>query len=209
MKNRLLDKILDLRQNNELSSNLYLLEVLDLNSGFFYWNNKILFAVKNSSLDEKNSIDTIDLSLRIKIYIDSVDNNPSFKPDYYDVLIYNGNIENDLFETYLNVCKAYIDSDYSIDFVTFFYSIVELFQMPKNQSFNNLIGFFGELLFIQILEKKHHLSLVDFWHYKNLQNKYDFMINDLYVEINDKKIPDIEKYRIAGNRNFSYLLPNI
>ena len=66
---------------------LYLVEAINNDSGFLLGQDKLYFASKNK-VNESDSITTLYLSLRTNVFVNTVENSPSFEPGNYDLLIY-------------------------------------------------------------------------------------------------------------------------
>ena len=61
-------------------------------------------------------------------------------------------------------------------FVKFFFSLSELFQVPKSQEYKNLVGFFGELSFLRFLGNTTSIDLSYCWHKGGSKDKYDITL---------------------------------
>lgn len=196
------------------SSYIYLLKVLNENSAFLYNEKKVYFAIKNILNLNSESIDTTNLSLRTNVFINSVENNPSFKPGYYNILFFNNDLNSDLFSTFVDLCTVYSSENNTKDFISFFYSLITLFQLPKEENFRNLIGFYGELKLIQILFEKYSLDISNSWHKTGSSfDKYDFVFQKINLEVKtstkEENIFKIKHNQIFNDHNNYVALLNI
>lgn len=171
IRNRVIDTIF----NEEL---LYLLYKVNENSGFCYYNKKVIYIIKNFDNLAYKSLDTIFLSLKCNLKIESIEHDSSFSTGYYNVIFYNDNIMEEEFETFINLCYIYSECDKKIRFDEFFFKMSSLFQIPKEESYTNLLGFYGELLFLEKCYLEYNIDLSNNWHIVNAFDKYDFCIND-------------------------------
>lgn len=64
----------------------------------------------------------------------------------------------------------------------FFYSILDMFQLPKEQQFKNLIGLVGELAVLHDIYTKTEIYVGAGWH-ENSTDKYDISYNDSVIEV--------------------------
>ena len=161
--------------NEEL---VYLLYKVNENSGFCYYNGKIIYIIKNFDNLAYKSLDTLFLSLKCNLKIESIELDSTLSTGYYNVIFYNDNIMEEEFETFINLCYIYSECDKKIRFDEFFFKMSSLFQIPKEESYTNLLGFYGELLFLKTCYLDYNIDLSDNWHVVNTFDKYDFCIND-------------------------------
>jgi hypothetical protein len=68
-------------------------------------------------------------------------------------------------------------------FVKFFYSLVNLFQFPREQRFMNLVGLFGELSFLKYVSQVMNKDFSDRWHKTGSADKYDIALDLCNFEI--------------------------
>lgn len=168
-------KVSDAIFNEEL---VYLLYKVNENSGFCFYNKKVIYIIKNSDNLSYKSLDTIFLSLKCNLKIESIELDSSFSTGYYNVIFYNDNIMKEEFETFINLCYIYSECDKKIRFDEFFFKMSSLFQISKEESYTNLLGFYGELLFLEKCCLDYNIDLSNNWHIVNEFDKYDFCIND-------------------------------
>lgn len=161
----------------------YLVQKVDDNSAFFINNEKLYFVVKSTN-EEVRIIRTIYLDLYTHININPNQDESSFKNGYYDVLIYNGLINESMFESFYELCLMFSLGKYEMNFSDFFNALVKLFSMPKENESKNLIGFFGELFLIKEIYEKYHIVITDNWHNNIGSNdKYDFCFKNFSIEV--------------------------
>ena len=177
-------KILQIKDSKTFSDKrLYLLDSLTTKHGFLFGDNKLYYVVKSQGL-ESESIKTTYLSLQTNIYLNTIDDSPSFKPDYYDLLIYTGNFEETFFESFIELCIMYTKSMTILTLSDFFYSLLKLFEIPKETSYSNLIGLFGELSLIKYIYDSYNIDMAKYWHNSlGTNDKYDFSLRDFNLEV--------------------------
>lgn len=163
---------------------LYLLESVNESSGFLCYQDHIVFIVKSNSNDT-GSYKSDYLSLQRNVIISSVENNSSFATGQYDILFFNADIfkDSESFRSFYELCKIYVKSNGLRSFVDFFYSLNSLFKAPKENSFTNAVGMFGELEFIKCMFMKYNLNLSDNWHRNGPRDKYDFVFTKCNLDI--------------------------
>lgn len=196
-----IQKIKKLELYNE--QEIYLINAINHESGFLLNKNKVMFIIKNNEKLDKETIHTEILTLITNIHISSLNNEPSFKSDEYNILIFNGDVSSELFDTYVELCITYVNSHIKIAFLDFFYSLISLFQLPKESKYKNLIGLFGELSFIIIMFQKYGLDISNEWHSGGSSyDKYDFCFNKFNLEIKST-ISNNEIFHIKHNQIFN------
>jgi hypothetical protein len=206
----LIDKINEITNMHNFKKNeTYLIEAINENSGFLIHENRILYIIRNKDKQHNDKIDTQVLSLRTNIFIDTVVNNPKFVPGYYNLLIFNGDYENKLFDTFVNLCNSYSNLKNNKTIVDFFYSLIDLFQLPKEEYFNNVIGLYGELYFIKMIFDKYKVNVSNYWHRSGSSfDKYDFTFGDFNVDakttIKEESIIHL-KHKQVFNDKVNYL----
>ena len=197
--------------NEEL---VYLLYKVNENSGFCFYNKKIIYIIKNFDNLAYKSLDTIFLSLKCNLKIESIECDSSFSTGYYNVIFYNDNIMEEEFETFVNLCYIYSECDKKIRFDEFFFKMSSLFQIPKEESYTNLLGFYGELLFLEKCYLDYNIDLANNWHVVNVFDKYDFCINDINcIEVKttskNKNVFKLKHDQIFNNLNVFIVAINI
>lgn len=157
---------------------LYLLEKLPCETGLFASNGNVLYLVSNNEKCLPLSIKTEYLRVETNIYVSAF--NPSvssFENGYYNYVELQLHALNDLeanLSAFVNLCFAHAAYTNGEDFLSFFDSLVSLFQLPREQQFKNLVGLMGELLLIEYAHQifKEDLSL--YWHIEGSSSRLDF-----------------------------------
>lgn len=199
---------------NEFEENkLYFLYKINDCSGFLYGNGKVYFINKSTDSIEKK-INTQFLLMSTNVFLDTVERNPSFKRGYYDMLLYKGEIKDEYFKSFIELCCMYIKSNSSITFTEFFNSLLEIFETTNETNFLNAIGLFGELSFIKYIYEKYQILLCNQWH-NNLGSidKYDFSFEHFNIEVKttlkDGMCFNIKHSQIFNNKNNYIAVINI
>ena len=176
---------------NFVDGRLFLVDAINDTAGFLLGGEKLYFVIKNSGGDE-DSITTTYLSLRTNLHINTIENSPSFEPGYYDVLIYNISLDDSYLDSFVELCKMYVNSSMEISFGDFFYSLLKLFEPSKETSFSNLVGMFGELFFMKKMFNDFGICLANQWHNSLGSNdKYDFSCENSNIEIKTTTKPEM------------------
>ena len=179
----MIKQISDIINASPKDGSIYLISKLANDTGFFVSNGKLIYMVKNSEDLGFESMDTEFISLRTHIYIVAVENHPQFESAYYNTLVYKGEQEGTNFVSFIRLCITYCNSTIKCGFIKFFYSLVNLFQLPKEQQFKNLLGLFGELKFIEYVYSNFSCDLSSKWHQGDEYDKYDFVCSDFNFEV--------------------------
>lgn len=159
-------------------STLYLLEKLPCETGLFASNGNLLYLVLNKEQCTTLSIKTDYLRVETNIFVSAF--NPSvssFGNGYYNFVELHVSALNDIecnVNTFVNLCMAHATYNKGDEFVSFFDSLVSLFQMPREQQYKNLVGLMGELLFIEYTYQKHKEDLSPYWHTEGTTSRLDF-----------------------------------
>lgn len=181
---------------------LYLIDSPNNNYGFFYQDQIVYFGKKSdSSSKDICSIDTQYLDLNAYVFISSVTENNSFESGRYDLLSFKGELEDQYFDVFYNICLAFAQ-DKALSFVEFFSSLVEIFQKPKDGQYKNLIGLIGELMFIKNAYEKTGIDISDNWHLCGINSKFDFSFNDFNIEIKSTTKSE-QKFLLNYNQVFN------
>ena len=171
---------------------IYLLDKISDISGVFCSNGDILYLVINKEECRPLSIATEFLLMDTGVYVQSFDENRTFPDAEYNILRYKSTgIEGheDNVESFLKLCVAHTELLNGGSFEQFFYSLISLFQLPKEQSFTNLMGFFGELSVIQEIYKRTGIDISEYWHLDGSTSKCDFSLpnrNSIEVKSSSK-----------------------
>lgn len=161
---------------------LYLLESIDEKCGFFALNGLLIFMV-SSSLDKKvDMLKTEKLLLNTNVEVLNVANDSTFKAGKYDYILFNGASEETDFESFVKICTLYASEKEKISIKDFFFSILDMFQLPKEQQFKNLIGLIGELTVIMEIYDKKGISVASGWH-ESSTDKYDINYQNTVIEV--------------------------
>ena len=200
--------LLEILKYPEEDNAIYLLEKFNEYSGLFVRNRKVLFLVK-TNLEKNDAIKTEYLNLYSKLYVAPVAKESQFEAGEYNIIEYNGNFEDVVFKSYLELCSIYSNNFDKINFVDFFYSLVNMFQIPQEQQYKNLTGFYGELAFLSEC-LKNDVNYTDNWHYGSDSNaKYDFVFEncnaDVKTILTDEIIVKL-KYNQLFNKDKNYLI---
>ena len=161
---------------------LYLLESIDEKCGFFALNGLLIFMV-SSSLDKKvDMLKTEKLLLNTNVEVLNVANDSTFKAGKYDYILFNGASEETDFESFVKICTLYASEKEKISIKYFFFSILDMFQLPKEQQFKNRIGLIGELTVIMEIYDKKGISVASGWHGSST-DKYDINYQNTVIEV--------------------------
>lgn len=208
----MINKLRTIALNNKFKSNIiYLLYKITNKTGFFYYDNKIMYMIKNDQEISYKSFDTSTLSLRCNIKITNIEDDSSFQKGNYNIIIFNSDIKTEEFVAFVSLCELYSKNIPDIKFDDFFFQLSRIFQIPKEESFNNLIGFFGELIFIWEIYNKYGICLAEYWHVNGSNDIYDFGFKTFNCEIkttlNDENIFKI-KHKQLFNSDTNYIIIN-
>ncbi len=162
---------------------LFLLMKIDDESGFFYMNGHVLFVVSEDGKKEEK-IETEQLLLRTCVKIEGVANSNSFTPGIYSFIQFNGEITEDdsNLATFIKICNLYSTEKENSKISDFFFSIIDIFQLPKEQSLKNMVGLFGELMILKNIYEETGKNISYMWHNKS-SDKYDFTDGEKIIEV--------------------------
>ena len=182
----MIQNIVDSLKDCQCNGKIYLIcKITDI-SGFFMVNQKLLYMVLNQENCESQNINTEYLSLNTNVKVFSVEHSQQFSSGRYNIIeyriIYEKIVMSDL-EAFVELCVAHSKYMKGKGFSQYFYSLINIFQFPQEQSFKNLIGLFGELVFIKEVYKEVKVDLSTLWHTKGESSKYDFVLPDFNVEV--------------------------
>lgn len=183
----------------------YLLEKLPCETGLFVSNGNLLYLVPNSEGCKSLSIKTEFLNVETNIFVTAF--NPSvssFKNGHYNYVELQLTILNDLeanLNAFVNLCLAHATYAKGIEFMSFFDSLVSLFQLPREQQYKNLVGLMGELLFIEYIYNNYKEDLSLYWHKDGVSSRLDFTCP--YANFEVKTTPtDSLSFEIKHNQLF-------
>lgn len=165
------------------TSSTYLLEALTEAVGFFANDGKLLYIVKDSYGYPYEGIETDYLKLQTHVRINSVKNNQTFSDDYYNVIIYKGNLDDSNISSFIQLCTIHAHNSDDLNFKEFFYSLIALFQLPTEQAFKNAVGLYGELKFMQHIKERMQIDISTSWHKSGSYSQYDFSNGESSIEI--------------------------
>lgn len=161
---------------------LYLLESIDDRCGFFALNGQLIFMVKSNYNTKVDMVKTEKLLLNTNVDILNVENDSTFEAGKYDYILFDGTCEETDFESFIKICTLYCNEKENITIKDFFFSVLDMFQLPKEQQFKNLIGLIGELSVIKEIYEKTGISVVSGWH-ENSTDKYDINFQNTVIEV--------------------------
>lgn len=161
---------------------LYLIKSIDDKCGFFAMDKRLLFMARTESVKRTDTVKTEKLLLNTCVDILNVENDSTFKPGKYDFILFTGEKDETDFESFVNICVLYSNEKDRITVKDFFYSILDMFQLPKEQQFKNLIGLMGELAVLYDIYIKTGVNVASGWH-ENFTDKYDISYNGSVIEV--------------------------
>ena len=181
----LLNKLKNHLQNCCNDGKFYLIDKCSDTAGFFMTDKKLVYAVENFEHCVSNCMKCEYLNLSTNVQFHAVENEPQFKTGFYNVLEYTLPYENNSydFEAFVNLCVAHIDYMKSRNFLEFFYSLMNLFQPQKEEKKKNIVGLFGELLFIDYMYTNYGIDISKNWHISGAYSKYDFDFSGINFEV--------------------------
>lgn len=163
-------------------NHLYLIKSIDDKCGFFAMDKRLLFMARTESVKRTDTVKTEKLLLNTCVDILNVENDSTFKPGKYDFILFTGEKDETDFESFVNICVLYSNEKDRITVKDFFYSILDMFQLPKEQQFKNLIGLMGELAVLYDIYIKTGVNVASGWH-ENSTDKYDISYNGSVIEV--------------------------
>lgn len=182
--------ILELMAEVHESEGLYLLAPINQVAGFFSSQNYLIYIAQDDTTHSTESVETDYLQLQTHVWITGVKNNQTFHNGFYNLIIYKDitNIENTI--AFINLCETHALHREELNFKDFFYSLIALFQLPKEQSYKNAVGLFGELKLMQFAKEKSNIDLSFAWHRNGTYSRYDFSSSDLCLEVKTTSIEE-------------------
>lgn len=171
---QLLSKIRSVPKDNTL----YLLEKFPCETGLFASNGNVLYMVRNDEHCASMNVKTDFLNLDTNIFVSAFNQSvSSFENGYYNSveleLSESSDIEANL-SAFVNLCLAHSIYMRGKDFISFFDSLVSLFQLPREQHFKNLVGLMGELLLIEYVYQNFKEDISLYWHNEGSSSRLDF-----------------------------------
>jgi len=160
---------------------LYLIDKISDKSGLFCSDGDLLYLVINHEGCSPLSVVTEFLQMDTNVFVQSFDEHRSF-PDYeYNILRYKGSCIEGYEEniaSFVNLCIAHSKLLNGDSFEQFFYSLISLFQLPKEQNYLNLMGLFGELSVIKHIFFTTKIDISPYWHNDGPYSKLDFSLHN-------------------------------
>ena len=181
--NQLLNKILSVPKDNTL----YLIEKYPCNTGLFASNGNVLYMAHNEEHCSSMSVKTDFLSMETNIFVSAFNaSDQSFENGYYnsvELLLTEPSDRESNLSAFVNLCLAHATYMKGLNIMSFFDSLVALFQLPKEQHYKNLIGLMGELLFIENIYQNHGIDMSTYWHTDGSSSKIDFVCPHANFEV--------------------------
>lgn len=174
------EKFLQLNNNDEF---FYLIFAINQISGFFVNKNSLYYAIKNTENLKSENIKTDLLNLQTNRYINTTEVESSLKSDYYNLIEFKDDINSENFDSFINLCFMHANIAEQKPLNMFFNSLINLFQIPREQQFKNIVGLYGELSFILYIYQHYGIDLTSFWHQSGTNDSYDFKLKNIYFEI--------------------------
>lgn len=166
---------------------LYLLEKVSSGGGFFALNGNFLYMVPNTTVCTSQNIKTEYLRLQTNTHISAFNvSSQSFGNGYYNFIELFIAEKDDCVENlaaFINLCISYAFNSDEIDFISFFDSLVKIFQLPPEQQYKNLIGLYGELLVIKFYFENFGEDLSRYWHTEGVNSKIDIVTPYINIEV--------------------------
>ena len=179
-----INKIVNLIHTIDDLDGLYLLCPLTTDAGFFSNDGKLLFVARDMDLHPTTGVETDYLQLQTHIRVSAVKNNQTFKDDFYNIILFKGPINDDgNASSFVNLCEIYSKNLGELDFKEFFYSLIDLFQLPSEQSYKNAVGLYGELKLMQHVQAQYSIDMSTVWHKSGSFSRYDFSGTDSCIEV--------------------------
>ncbi len=180
MIQKIREKFLQLNSNDEF---FYLIFAINQTSGFFVNKNSLYYAIKNIENLKSESIKTDLLNLQTNRYIHTTEEESSLKSDYYNLIEFKDDINSENLDSFINLCFMHANIAEQKPLNMFFNSLINLFQIPREQQFKNIVGLYGELSFILYIYQQYDIDLTNFWHHSGTNDSYDFKLKNVYFEI--------------------------
>ena len=154
-----------------------------------------------ASMNVKTDFLNLDTNIFVSAFNQSVS---SFENGYYNSveleLSDSSDIEANL-SAFVNLCLAHSTYMRGKDFMSFFDSLVSLFQLPREQHYKNLVGLMGELLLIEYIYRSYKEDLSLYWHNEGSSSRLDFTCP--YANFEVKTTPtDSLSFTIKHNQLF-------
>lgn len=162
---------------------IQLLEPLSTGSGFFSADGKLVYMAVDSFDYGVESISTEYLDLHMHVSIHAIDKCPTFSDGYYNIITYKGNFEDENIESFVKLCVMHATHENELPFRDFFYALISLFQLPREELYKNAIGIYGELKYMQHVAEEYSIDLSEYWHRRGSISQFDFSNKEIGIEI--------------------------
>lgn len=162
---------------------LFLIDALSECAGFFAYGGQLLYIAKDIFGYSVEGTETAYLRLETHVYISSVENDPTYENDDYNIITYKGEFADEKLDSFIKLCRVHACNMEEIKFREFFYSLISLFQLPSEQSYKNAIGLYGELKFMQMAVDVYGYDISKSWHKKGTTSQYDFSNGKNSIEV--------------------------
>ena len=182
----MLSKIKNALSKCPSDGSIYLINKLSDISGFFMVKGHLLYMVYNTEEISHQNLSTEFLRLNTNIDIVSVKNDQNFKTGKYnllEIIPVANEYSNELLSSFINLCISHTTYMNAKNFVSFFYSLISLFQTPKEQNYKNLVGFIGELFLLKSFAEGNDFDVSDYWHTYGSNDNYDIVLPKFNIEI--------------------------
>lgn len=198
----LINKIKNTPQDNTL----YLIEKLPSGTGLFATNGNVLYLVPNQEQCASLSIKTEFLHLETNIFVTAFNSSvSSYANGYYnsvELLLVNSCESVANLSAFVNLCLAHASYMKGEEFISFFDSLVSLFQLPREQHYKNLVGLMGELLLIEHIYNNYGQDISTYWHTDGSSSRMDFVCPFANFEVKST-VSNSLRFTIKHNQLFS------
>ena len=154
-----------------------------------------------ASMNVKTDFLNLDTNIFVSAFNQSVS---SFENGYYNSVELELSVSSDIeanLSAFVNLCLAHSNYMQGKEFMSFFDSLVSLFQLPREQQYKNLIGLMGELLLIEYVYQNFKEDLSLYWHNEGTSSRLDFTCP--YANFEVKTTPtDSLSFTIKHNQLF-------
>ena len=172
-------QLIDTIYSTPHNDSLYLVEKLSCETGLFVLNGKLVYLVLNIECCKSLGINTEFLHLQTNVFVSAFNTaSTTFEEGYYNMITLNlpqHDESSDNLKAFVNLCLAHSTYMKGQEVMSFFDSLVSLFQLPNEQHYKNLIGLMGELLFIEFIQNTYGIDLSPYWHTEGIYSRFDFV----------------------------------
>ncbi len=179
-----INQIIDAINTTNDEQVLFMIEALSPTMGFFSTGKKLLYVVKDVEGYQSEGIETDFLSLQTHVHISAIQNDHTFENDDYNLILFKGELKDvSNIEAFVHLCRIHARNSHEIGFKEFFYSLIQIFQLPSEKSFINAVGLYGELKVIQYAYDRFGVDISNSWHKKGSKSKNDFSNGKECIEV--------------------------